>query len=74
MFSDLPAEHILASHKREMAEEEAVKKAKPPSAFSTGIKIVRNQITIHYYGCLLLSIISVVLQQKLLLIYLVKSY
>ena len=40
MFSDLPAEHILASHKREMAEEEMIKKNKSATVFSTGIKIV----------------------------------
>lgn len=44
MFSDLPAEHILASHKREMAEEELIKKTKPTAVFSTGIKIGKQNI------------------------------
>ena len=43
MFSDLPADHILASHKRDVAEEEMINKSKPLTAFSSGIRIVSVQ-------------------------------
>ena len=48
MFSSLPADHILATHKRDIqAQEKAIedekteKQRNKPTLFSTGIKLVR---------------------------------